>query len=107
MNDIALYQATYSRLMHHWQQLRPESIYQVQYEALVTEPEKNIRGLLDFCDLEFEEACLHSHKNNNVVSTASFKQVRQPIYKGSVGASAPFASHLAPWVKELREGEVY
>ncbi len=106
MNDIALYQATYSRLMHHWQQLRPKSIYEVQYEALVTEPEENIRSLLEFCDLEFEEACLHSHENNNVVSTASFKQVRQPIYKSSVKASAPYARHLAPWVKELREGEV-
>ncbi len=103
LDDIVLYQNNYHRLMKHWQTLRPEAILEVQYEDLVSEPEQNIRRLLDYCDLDFEEGCLTSHTNKTAVNTASFKQVREPIYKTAVGGAKNYEGYLGPWLQKLRE----
>jgi len=105
LDDIVLYQATCHRLMSRWQKLRPDSIMEIHYEELVTHPETMTRRLLDYCDLDFEEGCLSSHSDKAAVSTASFRQVRQPIYTAAVGGSDAYARHLAPWVEKLRTNQ--
>ncbi len=106
LDDIALYQNKYNRLMSHWQKIRSDAILPVQYEQLVADPDRNIGRILDFCDLTREDACLNSHTNTSAVSTASFKQVRKPIYTSSVGGAKSYARHLAPWIEKLYAAEI-
>ena len=86
----------YRRLMAHWQALWPESIHTLDYDALVADPEPQIRALLEFCGLEFEEACLEPHRTASSVRTASAWQVRQPLYTSSSGRWRNYEAHIAP-----------
>lgn len=70
-------------LIKKWQEVMPGYIHDIFYEELVVNMEKVVRGMLDFCGLEFEENCLAFHKNTRKVSTASQWQVRQPVYNTS------------------------
>lgn len=73
----------YRRLMEHWESVYPGKIYSVNYEDVVADQEVQTRRLLDFMGLDFEPQCIEFHKTDRKVSTASFMQVRQPIYKTS------------------------
>jgi hypothetical protein len=84
------------RIMQHWQRVLPLSIYELSYEAVVQSPEETIRGLLDFCGLDFEEACLSPHLNTRTVNTASWSQVRKPLYTSSVGRARNYRRQLEP-----------
>lgn len=94
--DAAHWYRQYRRLMAHWKRLYPEDIYDLDYEALVAEPEPTIRRLLDFIGLPWEESCLSFHKARNAVRTASVWQVRRPIYRRSAGRWRNYERHLAP-----------
>lgn len=85
LDDVAHYYSQHRRLMAHWKSLFPETIYEVNYEDLVQAPKQSISSLLDFLDLEWNDACLKFHKLTNPVKTASIWQVRQPIYQSSTG----------------------
>jgi Tfp pilus assembly protein PilF len=74
----------YERLMAHWRDVLPMSLYEVQYEELVGDLEGTSRRLIEWCGLDWEPACLEFHKTNRPVRTASAAQVRQPLYKHSV-----------------------
>lgn len=86
----------YKRLMEHWQTLFEGRILTISYEDLLEDLEGETRKLLDFCDLEFEEACLRYFETRRVVKTASFMQVRQPIYKTSLDRWRNYAEELQP-----------
>ncbi|MBD3646685.1 MAG: sulfotransferase [Pseudomonadales bacterium] len=86
----------YKRLMEHWQTVFGDRILTVSYETLLDDLESETRRVLDFCDLEFEEACLNYHETRRVVKTASFMQVRQPIYKTSLNRWRNYAQELQP-----------
>ncbi|MDO6445719.1 sulfotransferase [Colwellia sp. 1_MG-2023] len=73
------------KLMNHWLSLFGDDILAFNYDELISEPEVNIRELISFFDLSWEESCLNFHQANNQVKTASVWQVRQPLYKGSSG----------------------
>mgnify|MGYP003866513717 CR=1 FL=1 len=79
----------------------PERIYNITYENLVAEPKKNIQGMLEFCELPWEEACLNMHETARPVRTASSSQVRQPIYKASVERWRNYKEHLKPLLEGL------
>jgi len=82
--DIGRYYLDYADLMTHFDAVLPGTIHRVFYESLVEEPEREIRRLLEFCGLPFEEDCLRFHDNTRAVRTASSEQVRLPIFTGSV-----------------------
>ena len=84
----------YTEYLDLWRELAPDRIYEISYEDLVDDPETEIRKLLEFCDLEWEDACLDFHKTKREVKTLSVAQVRQPLYKSSVGKWEPYADHL-------------
>lgn len=84
LDELARFYKLYEETMDHWEQVLAGKIYTVRYEELVANPEANIRSLLDYCGLGFEQECLSFHKTERVVDTASAAQVRKPIYKGSV-----------------------
>jgi tetratricopeptide (TPR) repeat protein len=76
--------AQYLRLMAHWRTVLPSPIHEVDYEETVDDFEVVARRLIAACGLEWEPACLDFHQSERPVKTASFAQVRQPVYKKSV-----------------------
>ena len=101
METISLYYRKYQAIMHHWETLLPDSIHTVQYELLVSNPEKETKALIDFLGLEWEEDCLNFHKTKRSVQTSSDWQVRQPIYKQSVARWKNYEAYIGELVKGL------
>lgn len=86
LDDIAAYWKDFDRTVSQWVGREPGHVREQSYEALIASPEMGIRGLLDFCGLPFEEACLHFHKSSRSVRTASAGQVRQPLQRNTARA---------------------
>lgn len=83
--NIVVHYEAYLRFMAHWREVLPaDRFYELDYEDLVANPEPAIRGVIDFCGLEWDEACLAHSRNEQAVSTPSRWQARQPIYASSV-----------------------
>ena len=82
--------------MDHWDEVLPGKVLRVSYEAVVADLETQVRRLLDFCDLPFEQACINFHETERAVRTASSEQVRQPIFKTGVDQWENFSSCLDP-----------
>ncbi|MBU0972315.1 MAG: sulfotransferase, partial [Proteobacteria bacterium] len=78
LRDIGRLLCDYHHIMNHWHQVMPGRIFDIQYEKLVENPESNLRELLEFCGLNWEESVLNHQKNKRNVRTASLWQVRQP-----------------------------
>ena len=83
-------------MMSLWHAQAPGSMTDVVYEQLADRPEVEIPALLEALELPCEDACLAPETNDSVVQTASWEQVRQPIYGGSSEDWKPFAKHLGP-----------
>ncbi|WJW75197.1 tetratricopeptide repeat protein [Thiohalobacter sp. IOR34] len=101
LEDLATYYKGYERVMTHWKAVLPMPVLDVQYEALVRDPEPNIRKLLEFCELEWNDACLRFHETKRTVATASYDQVRRPLYTSSIGRWKRFARHIGPLIEAL------
>lgn len=101
LTELGHYYRLYDQLMQHWHQVLPGRILDVQYEKLVAHPKEEMQRLLDYCELPWDEACLQFYKTKRAVGTASFLQVRQPLYTTSVGRWKHYAHHLEPLKKAL------
>jgi tetratricopeptide (TPR) repeat protein len=99
VEDIARYYRTYLDLMRHWETVLPGRVLRVQHEDVVDDLEGSVRRLLDFCELEFEPACVEFHKTERSIRTASSEQVRQPIYREGLEQWR----HFEPWLGTLRD----
>jgi hypothetical protein len=80
-------------------------ILTVHYEELVTDTERRVRAMLEFCGLSWEPRCLEFHNAKRYVHTASYHQVRQPIYRRSVGRWRNYQPYLKELIKALRTEE--
>ncbi|HUJ46855.1 MAG TPA: sulfotransferase, partial [Rhizomicrobium sp.] len=98
LENLGQYYADYVSLMAHWDAVLPGRVHRVQYEELVADPETNVRRLLDYCGLPFEENCLRFYENARAVHTPSSQQVRQPIYSDAVD----FWRNYEPWLGPLK-----
>ena len=96
LEEIGHYYADYVKLMDHWDAVLPGKVLRVRYEEVVADLETQVRRLLDFCGLPFEEACLNFHQNERAVRTASSEQVRQPIFTSGVDQWENFSAYLDP-----------
>lgn len=96
LKDIANYYADYVRLMDHWHAILPGQVLTVQYEDVVEDLETQVRRLLDFCGLPFEDTCLRYYEKDRAVRTASSEQVRQPIYTDALQQWKNYEAHLQP-----------
>jgi Flp pilus assembly protein TadD len=85
LDDIAFVIAQQERLMRHWQAVSPLPILEFQYEAVVADAEAQMRRLIDFAGLSWDERCLRFHESGRTVQTLSRWQVRQPVHPRSVG----------------------
>jgi tetratricopeptide (TPR) repeat protein len=99
LEDIARYYRTYVEIMHHWDAVLPGKVLRIQHEDVVEDLEGNVRKLLEFCNLDFEPACLEFWKNERSVRTASSEQVRRPIFKEGLDQWRNFE----PWLAPLKE----
>ena len=93
--ELAAFYNGYADLMSFWNNKISNFIHNIQYEELIDYPEKNIKELLDFCDLEFEQNCLEFHNNKAPVRTVSALQVREKIYKKSLNSHKMFKSDFS------------
>jgi tetratricopeptide (TPR) repeat protein len=91
----------YQRLMAHWRRVLHIRMLDVRYEELVENQERESRRLIEFCGLSWDDRCLAFHRTRRAVNTASFWQVRQPIYTSSIGRWRHYEHHLAPLKEAL------
>jgi len=99
LEDIGRYYRDYVDLMAHVDAVLPGRVHRVNYEAMVADTEREVRHLLDYCRLPFEDACLRFHENERAVRTPSAEQVRQPIYQDALEQWR----HYAAWLDPLRD----
>jgi tetratricopeptide (TPR) repeat protein len=99
IDDLARYYRTYLELMRHWNAVLPGRILTIQHEEVVEDLESNVRRILDFCGLPFEQTCLEFHKTERSVRTASSEQVRQPIFREGVHQWRNYE----PWLEPLKQ----
>jgi len=100
-DSLAHFCRGYMRLMDHWREVLDLRILDVEYEKLVEQPETTVRGVLEFLNLPWDDNCLHFYKSDRFVHTASRDQVRQPIYKESIGRWRNYEDHFDPLRKLL------
>ena len=96
LEDIGRYYRIYVELMQHWDRVLPGRVLRVQHEELIEDLEGSVRKMLDYCNLEFEPACLEFHRTERSVRTASSEQVRRPINREGVGQWRDYEPYLAP-----------
>jgi cytochrome c-type biogenesis protein CcmH/NrfG len=98
LEDLGSYYRDYVRLMRHLEGATPGTIHRVEHEALLADPEAEIRRILDLLDLPFDPRCLSPHENRRPVRTASSEQVRRPINRDAVDQWR----HYEPWLDPLK-----
>jgi tetratricopeptide (TPR) repeat protein len=101
LEDMGRYYADYVALMAHYDAVMPGRVHRVIYEDMVADTEVQVRALLDYCGLDFDERCLRFFENDRPVRTASSEQVRQPIYREGVDQWKHFESWLEPLERAL------
>jgi tetratricopeptide (TPR) repeat protein len=101
--DLADHYANHCAVMRHWRACLGEGLIDISLEAVIRDPEAEIRRLLDLCGLPFETACLYPHESPGVVSSASSSQVRKPINADGVGAWRRYEAQLAPLYRRLSD----
>ncbi len=97
--EIRQYIQLCQELMTFWHELLPGAIYDLKYEDLVANPQGTIKSMLSFCDLPWQQDCLHFWRTRRAVKSSSAAQIRQPIYAGAVG----FWRHYEEQLQELTE----
>ncbi|MFD1766889.1 sulfotransferase [Sphingorhabdus buctiana] len=96
LSDMGRYYSDYVRLMAHFDVVLPGRVHRVIHEAVIEEPEAQVRAMLDYLGVPFEEACLNFHQNKRAVRTASSEQVRRPINRDGVEQWKPYEQWLDP-----------
>ena len=97
LEQIGQYYNDYLNLMEHWDRVLPDKILRIHHEDVVADLESQVRRLLDYCELPFEQACVDFHNTERSVRTPSSEQVRQPIFTTSLDAYKPYE----PWLEPL------
>ena len=92
--NIAYFYNLYLDIMNYWKNKFKEEIYDIDYENLIKNPEKEIKNLVNFCELDWDENYLKFYENKKTVSTASLAQVRSPLYKSSIKKWENFGEKL-------------
>ncbi|HFD80752.1 MAG TPA: sulfotransferase family protein [Gammaproteobacteria bacterium] len=96
LRHLGAFYRSYRRLMEHWRTVLRIPMLEVQYEELVEDQEGVSRRMLEFCGLEWDEHCRDFHRTRRYVATASYDQVRRPLYRSSVARWKNYAEFLGP-----------
>ena len=106
LSELARYYLAYRRLMQHWTLACCGVIHELRYESLIGDQMGETRRLLDYCGLDWEDACAQFHENPEASTTASAAQVRQPIYDSSVAQWRHYGDQLSELRRLLVEGGI-
>lgn len=101
LQDLGFLFAWHDRMMRQFQQSFPDRIREVRYERVVADTEGEVRGILDWLGLPWDEACLRYYESGRVVQTASWDQATRPIYPSSVGRYRKYLEAMKPTVATL------
>jgi len=101
LEHLGLAYRGYRKVMDHWRNVLPMPVLEVAYEQVIAGQEQASRELIEFCGLEWDPHCIDFHRQSRGVKTASFWQVRQPLYNSSVGQWRDYEQHLTPLVEAL------
>jgi hypothetical protein len=101
--EVARYYKAYVELMEHWDRVLPGKVLRVHYEHLVADLEGQVRRMLDYLGLPFEENCLNYYRTDRSIRTPSSEQVRQPIYHGGLEQWRRFEPYLGVLRQELAD----
>lgn len=101
LDYIGRYYRDYVLLMDHWDRVLPGKVFRMQYEDMIADTENQIRRLLDYCGLEFEDQCLRFYETKRAIRTPSAEQVRQPIYTTGMDHWRHYETHLEPLKQSL------
>ncbi|MDH4215494.1 MAG: sulfotransferase [Gallionella sp.] len=102
LGELGEYYVRYAHLMEHWRNVLPMGAFlDVQYEDIVADQEAQARRLIDYCGLEWNDACLDFHNTERPIRTASVVQVRQPIYNTSVERWRHYEKFIGPLLEAL------
>jgi len=107
LKELAHYHNLYEDLMAHWREVLPGRFYEVSYEQLTSNQEQESRQLIEYCGLEWQDACLDFYKTDRKVKTASAFQVRQPMHNQSVGLWKRYGDALQPLLDDLHIPDEY
>ena len=103
LNDIGNYYKLYKNLMEFWNLNYPNKIYTLKYENLIQKKDEEIKNILNFCELNWEDSCKEFHKNKRVIHTASSTQIRKKIYNGSSEKWKNFKPYLKDLLTQLSD----
>ena len=92
--ELGTYYNIYRDLMNYWKRSLPSFIHEAKYEEIIENSEEEIKKIIKFCGLPWEENCLSFYKNKTPIKTMSTAQARQPIYKSSINSADKFSQHL-------------
>ncbi len=101
LTTLGNYYREYEKLMEHWRSVVDIPFYEIHYADLVADQEKYSRELIEFCRLEWDESCLDFHKAKRDVATASYDQVRRPMYKSSLERWRHYEPYIQPLLDAL------
>ncbi|HEU4992835.1 MAG TPA: sulfotransferase [Luteimonas sp.] len=102
--ELADYFLQYRRLMTHWHDAFPGRILDVSYSGLTRDPEATMRGVAAHCGIAYVAGMSDPRSSGRAVSTASSVQVRDRVVRRETPKWAPYAAHLQPLIRALREG---
>jgi len=94
-HELAGYYHSYRSLMTYWDKVLPGTIHPISYEKLISDTEEEVRKLLDYCELNWDQKCLSFYENKSAVRTASSSQVREKVYNSSIGKWKKYGSELS------------
>ena len=102
LNEAVQYYNMYFDLMKFWNNILPNFILNLKYEDLVNNTEDQVKKLLSFCELNWEDKCLKFYETKRSIRTASDTQVRNKIYKTSIDLWKNYEKFLNKYYIKLR-----
>ena len=107
LEDLGRYYVAYRRLMRHWTETLPGAIHELCYEDLIADSGRVSRRLLEFCGLEWQDACADFQSNTAPTTTASAAQVRRQLYDTSVSQWRNYRTQLLSLEQQLNAAGLY
>ena len=101
LKELAEFYKLYSNLMSHWKRTMPKFIYDIKYENIVQNPEREIKSLIKMCDLSWNNNCLKFYKNERAIKTTSDTQARKKIYKTSINSWKNYKKFIKKFFQSL------
>jgi len=103
LKDLFLLYNEYIRLVNHWRRVFKENFVEIEYERLVLKPEETVSDILRYLELPYSEECIKFYEKKRPVKTASYEQVRKPLYTSSIGRWRKYEKYLEPYLGLLSD----